>query len=116
GTPTTKGDAIYLTNIMKMPTGRMWATSSRFGLDPKYKVPVLKFVIGDPAPDNSQIPAPTKLLRPLPNLPATWRSMLDNRMIFEVQRGSAGGEMEWLVNGKVFDPTTVATSMKNRAG
>jgi FtsP/CotA-like multicopper oxidase with cupredoxin domain len=92
GTPTTKGDVIYLTNIMKMPTGRMWATSTRFGLDPKYKVPVLKFVIGDPAPDNSVTPAPTKMLRPLPNLPANWRSMLDNRLIFEVERGSAGGE------------------------
>lgn len=30
GTPTTKGDVIYLTNVMKMPNGRMWATSSRF--------------------------------------------------------------------------------------
>ena len=24
GTPTTKGDVIYLTNVMKMPDGRMW--------------------------------------------------------------------------------------------
>ena len=116
GTPTTKGDVIYLTNIMKMGNGRKPDTSSRTGLDPNYKVPVLKFVIGDNAPDNSEIPAPTKLLRPLPNLPANWRSMLDNRLIFEVQRGSAGGEMEWLVNGKVFEPHMVATSMKNRAG
>ncbi|HXR68906.1 MAG TPA: multicopper oxidase domain-containing protein, partial [Dermatophilaceae bacterium] len=99
GTPTTKGDVIYLTNIMKMGDGRMWDTSTRFGLDPKYKVPMLKFVIGDPAPDNSVTPAPTKMLRPLPNLPANWRSMLDNRLIFEVERGSAGGELEWLING-----------------
>jgi FtsP/CotA-like multicopper oxidase with cupredoxin domain len=61
-------------------------------------------------------PGADKLLRPLPNLPANWKNLLDNRMIFEVQRGSAGGEMEWLVNGKVFDPPMVATSMKNRAG
>jgi FtsP/CotA-like multicopper oxidase with cupredoxin domain len=107
GTPTTKGDVIYLTNIMKMGDGRMWDTSSRFGLDPKYKVPVLKFVIGDNAPDNSVIPAPDKLLRPLPDLPANWRSMLDNRSIFEVERGSAGGELEWLINGKPFDPAHV---------
>ena len=45
GTPTTKGDVIYLTNVMKMPDGRMWTNSSRFFPDPKYKVPVLKFVI-----------------------------------------------------------------------
>jgi FtsP/CotA-like multicopper oxidase with cupredoxin domain len=116
GTPTTTGDVIYLTNIIKMPTGRMWAKSSRFGLDPKYKIPVLKFVVGATVPDNSVTPAPTKQLRPLPNLPANWRSLLDNRLIFEVQRGSAGGELEWLVNSKPFDPALVATSMKNRAG
>jgi FtsP/CotA-like multicopper oxidase with cupredoxin domain len=61
-------------------------------------------------------PAPTKQLRPLPNLPANWRNMLDNRLIFEVQRGSAGGELEWLINGEPFDPHTVIRSMKNRAG
>ena len=116
GTPTTKGDVIYLTNIMKMGNGRKPDASSRMGLDPNYKVPVLKFVIGDPAPDNSQIPAPTKLLRPLPPLPANWRSMLDNRMIFELERGSAGGELEWLINGEIFEPHTVGRSKKNRAG
>jgi len=116
GTPTTKGDVIYLTNVMKMTTGRMWDKSTRFGLDPKYKVPVLKFVIGDNAPDNSVMPAPDKLLRELPPLPANWRSMLDNRLIFEVQRGSAGGEIEWLINGKPFDPHNVLRSLKNRAG
>jgi FtsP/CotA-like multicopper oxidase with cupredoxin domain len=116
GTPTTKGDVIFLTNIMKMGNGRKMDTSTRTSLDPNYKVPILKFVIGDNAPDASLIPAPTKLLRPLPNLPANWQTMLDNRMIFEVQRGSAGGEMEWLVNGKVFEPEVVATSMKNTAG
>jgi FtsP/CotA-like multicopper oxidase with cupredoxin domain len=73
-------------------------------------------VVGATVPDNSVTPAPTKQLRPLPNLPANWRSLLDNRLIFEVQRGSAGGELEWLVNSKPFDPALVATSMKNRAG
>jgi FtsP/CotA-like multicopper oxidase with cupredoxin domain len=116
GTPTTKGDVIYLTDVMKMGNGRMWNTASRFSTDPKYKVPVLKFVVGDNVADNSVMPSPTKLLRPLPPLPANWQSMLDNRLIFEVQRGSAGGEMEWLINGKVFDPALVATSMKNKAG
>jgi FtsP/CotA-like multicopper oxidase with cupredoxin domain len=55
-------------------------------------------------------------MRPLPPLPGNWQSMLDNRMIFEVQRGSVGGEIEWLVNGRPFDPMSVATSLKNRAG
>ena len=116
GTPTTKGDVIYLTNVMKMPDGRMWSNSSRSAPDPNYKVPVLKIVIGDDAPDDSLIPGPNQLLRDVPPLPGNWQSLLDNRMIFEVQRGSLGGETEWLVNGQQFDPTTPATSMKNKAG
>ncbi|APX02786.1 multicopper oxidase family protein [Arthrobacter sp. QXT-31] len=113
GTPTTKGDVIYLTNIMNMPDGRMWENSSRFSPDPKYKVPVLKFVIGDTAPDDSRMPA---ALRPLPPLPSNWQTLLSNRMIFEVKRGSLGGETEWLINGKPFDPAAVAASLKNPAG
>jgi FtsP/CotA-like multicopper oxidase with cupredoxin domain len=113
GSPTTKGDVIYLTNVMKMPDGRMWSNSSRFSSDPKYMVPVLKIVIGDYAHDDSVIPTQ---MRPLPPLPSNWQSLMDNRLIFEVQRGSAGGELEWLINGKPFEPGTVATSLKNKAG
>ena len=104
GSPTTKGDVIYLTNVMKMPDGRMWANSSRFSPDPNYMVPVLKIVIGDDAPDDSVMPAPNQLLRDIPPLPSNWQSMLDNRSIFELERGSAGGEIEWLINGSPFDP------------
>jgi FtsP/CotA-like multicopper oxidase with cupredoxin domain len=116
GTPTTKGDAIYLTNVMKMPTGRMWTNSSRFTPDAKYKVPILKFVVGDDAPDNSVTPAPNQKLRDLPPLPSNWKNMVDDRLIFELERGSAGGELEWLINGQVFDPTQVGVSLKNPAG
>ncbi len=116
GTPTTKGDVVYLTNVMKMPDGRMWDNSSRFSPDPRYKVPVLKFVIGDTAPDNSVLPTPTTPLRPLPPLPSNWQSLMNNRLIFEVKRGSVGGEVEWLINGVEFHPTTVATSLKNPSG
>jgi FtsP/CotA-like multicopper oxidase with cupredoxin domain len=115
GSPTKKGDVIYLTNVMKMPDGRMWASSSRFSPDPKYKVPVMKIVIGDDAPDASDI-GPNRPLRPLPPLPSNWKTLMDNRLIFEVERGGAGGETEWLINGKPFTPDTVATSMKNPAG
>jgi FtsP/CotA-like multicopper oxidase with cupredoxin domain len=116
GSPTKKGDVIYLTNVMKMPNGRMWTNSSRFTPDPNYMVPVLKIVIGDDAPDDSVMPAPNKTLRPIPPLPNNWQSLLDNRLIFEVARGSAGGEIEWLVNGTPFNPATVATSLQNPAG
>ena len=113
GTPTTKGDVVYLTNVMRMPDGRMWTNSSRFLPDPNYKVPVLKFVIGDDAPDNSVIP---QALRPLPAVPSNWKTLLANRTIFEVKRGSIGGETEWLINGKPFEPAQVATSLLNPAG
>ncbi len=116
GTPTTKGDVVYLTNVMKMPDGRMWSNSSRFSPDPAYMVPVLKFVIGDVAPDNSVMPTALTPLRELPPLPSNWQSLLDNRLVFEVQRGSGGGEIEWLINGEPFQPATNATSLKNPAG
>ncbi|EMY33905.1 bilirubin oxidase [Arthrobacter crystallopoietes BAB-32] len=116
GTPTTKGDVVYLTNVMRMPDGRMWENSSRFSPDPNYKVPVLKFVIGDSAPDNSLIPRPMQQLRPLPPLPSNWKNLLDNRMVFEVERGSSGPDVEWLINGKPFDPHAVARSLKNPRG
>src|SRR4029077_7378571 len=86
GTPTTKGDVIYLTDVMKMPNGRMWTNSSRFSPDPAYKVPVIKFVIGEGAEANSVMPSPTTIMRDLPPLPANWSNMLDNRLIFNVER------------------------------
>jgi len=116
GSPTRKGDVIYLTDVMRMPDGRMWSNSSRFLPDPKYKIPMMKIVIGDDAPDNSVLPGPTKKLRDLPPLPSNWQTLLDDRLIFELQRGSTGGEIEWLINGKEFDPAVEAVSLKNKAG
>ena len=45
---------------MKMPTGRMWSNSTRFWLDPRYKIPLMKFVIdgNDMPEDNSLMPTP----------------------------------------------------------
>ena len=120
GSPTSKGDEIYLTNTMTMPTGRMWSNSERDGTaDPTYKVPMLKFVIGDPAPDDSQVPRPLQQLRALPPLPANWRSMLDDRKIFRVERAPANNpvdEFEWSINGEKFDPYNEVHSLKNPNG
>jgi FtsP/CotA-like multicopper oxidase with cupredoxin domain len=113
GTPTTPGDVIYLTNVMKMGDGRMWDSSTRFSADPNYKIPMIKIIIEEAVVDNSKIP--TKM-RPLTPIPSNWKSLMDNRLIFEVQRGGAGGELEWLINGLPFEPNQVATSLKNPAG
>jgi len=107
---TSINDEIYLTNVMKMPNGRMWSNSSRFAPDPAYKVPLVKFVITGDAPDNSLVP--TKL-RDLPPVPGNWKDLMNNRLIFEVERGALGGEIEWLINGQQFDPFSVATSLRN---
>jgi FtsP/CotA-like multicopper oxidase with cupredoxin domain len=118
GSPTKAGEIIYLTDTMKMPNGRMWASSSRFSPDPRYKVPMIAFQIESDtlATDNSVMPGPNTPLRPLPPLPSNWKTMMDDRLIFEVERGSSIGETEWLINGKPFDPTKPETSLKNPAG
>jgi FtsP/CotA-like multicopper oxidase with cupredoxin domain len=94
GTPTTKGDVIYLTNTLKMDDGR-----KPDGSDPSYKVPILKIVIGDVAPDDSLMPGD---LRPCGDADKTRLAGLPQRT-FELERsGSAGGEIEWLINGFPF--------------
>jgi FtsP/CotA-like multicopper oxidase with cupredoxin domain len=100
GSPTRKGDVIYLTNVMKMTDGRMWDSN-----DPAYKVPLLKIVIGDDAPDYSLMPT---ALRSVPVFPyGEWKKLLANRRIFRLDRGgsSSDPEVEWTVNGEPFDPT-----------
>src|SRR3954454_24200721 len=105
---TTPGDIVYLTNVMRMNDGRMWNSSSRFFPDPTYQVPIMAFRIGDPAPDASLMP--TKL-RPLAPLPTDWKTLMNQRTIFEVKRGALGGETEWLINGQQSDPATNITSL-----
>ena len=56
----SEDDVIYLTDVMKMPDGRMWTNSSRFFPDPKYKVPVLKFVIADGPTGTGRQPHPER--------------------------------------------------------
>jgi FtsP/CotA-like multicopper oxidase with cupredoxin domain len=116
GTPTKKGDEIYLVDVMKMTTGRMWDLA-----DPNYKVPVMKIVIGedpdDNEPDLSIIPAK---LRDVPDLvPGAVAAVKDkNTPTFELQRGTVANdpETEWLINGQQFDPTKPLISPKLGSG
>ena len=106
GSPTSKGEEVYLVNVMRMEDGRKPDSD-----DERYKVPILKFIIGDPADDKSEIPP---VLRPLPEMKPAAR-----RRRFELERGGVSGslreelgpdlgelakEFEWLINGKPFIP------------
>jgi FtsP/CotA-like multicopper oxidase with cupredoxin domain len=55
-------------------------------------------------------------MRELPSVPANWKTLMSNRLVFELQRGSGGGEVEWLINGQAFDPSTPVRSLLNPAG
>jgi FtsP/CotA-like multicopper oxidase with cupredoxin domain len=109
GTATKKGDVIYLTNICKMGDGRQAQNNSRIGLDRRYKIPILKIIIGDDAVDNSVMPTPSATLRQAPALPNL--AGLPTRT-FELQRGGFGGEIQWLINGHPFDPSVPLATVK----
>ena len=98
GTPTTKGDVIYLVNTKEMVDGRKPDGGTDF--DPNFCVPMMKIVIGDDASDNSRIPSE---LRPLPPLPSADQLRSLPHRTFELERGGSFGEEEqWLVNGLPF--------------
>ena len=110
GSPTTAYQEIYLVNVLKMEDGRKPDSD-----DPRYMVPILKFVLENlpnGETDRSVIP---QYLRPLPRMktPVCTRT-------FELERGGVGGsvrdlitdpvlreasqEFEWLINGRPFIP------------
>jgi FtsP/CotA-like multicopper oxidase with cupredoxin domain len=102
GTPTTKGDVIYLANTMRMTDGRKPEFPGEAGFDSTYCVPMMKIVIGDDAPDNSIMPAHGQNLRPMPPyLPTTVRQ----KAHFRLERGGVGDEGQWVINGLGFDAT-----------
>ncbi len=92
GTPTTAGDAIYLTNVLEMTDGRKPTGVQVPG------VPLLKFIIdgNEPAVDFSVVP---RKLRPLPPLPSP--SVLSGLKRREWRLDKSGGE--WTINGEPFD-------------
>jgi FtsP/CotA-like multicopper oxidase with cupredoxin domain len=105
------GDEIYLVNIAKMEDGRKPDNS-----DPAYKVPLLKFVVGELAPgETDQSVIPDKM-RSLPYVDFSDEALakLPHRT-FELKRGGVSGglnldpiteelnrETEWLINDRPF--------------
>ena len=76
---------------MKMPDGRMWSELDRGAWTTEVQDPDDEDRHrGDDMPeDNSVMPTPPTKLRDLPPLPSNWKSLMDNRLIFEVKRGAA---------------------------
>ncbi len=110
GKPTKKGDVFYIVNTAKMPDGRQMTKNTRIGADPAYKIPLLKIVIGDDAPDSSLMPTTSTVLRPAPVLPSNLGSLPTRS--FELQRGNFGGETQWLINGNPFDAHVPLATVK----
>jgi len=121
GHPTKYGDELYLVDVMKMTTGRMWDSA-----DPKYMVPVMKIVITDDAPDaslpgldiyNAKQVAAVKLREVQPFVDG-YQSLMKNCPTFELQRGSSNDdpETEWLINGQQFDASKPLISVKTDSG
>jgi FtsP/CotA-like multicopper oxidase with cupredoxin domain len=109
GRPTQKGDVIWLVNIMRMDNGRKPTAGTREGIDPRYKIPMMKIVIGDDAVDES---APhwspnwtgsRPQLRPQPALSPAFLATLPRRR-FKLERGNGEtDEIQWVINGRAFD-------------
>ena len=105
GSPTTKGDVIYLVNTKVMTDGRKPNRS----FDPtkpinqdNYAVPMMKIVIGDDAPDNSVMPSLHRPLRVLPRLPSSFAGLTTRQFILD-RTGVFGDENQWVINGLPFD-------------
>ncbi|HEV8319475.1 MAG TPA: multicopper oxidase domain-containing protein [Vicinamibacterales bacterium] len=98
GCPCTKGDCLYLVNVLEMDDGRKADDDLRF--DPaSFCVPLMKIEIGEYVEDRSEIPYK---LRNLPFMDPKARERPEE---FRLERGgSAGGEDEWLINGHPFIP------------
>ena len=58
GTSTTKGDVVYLTNVLKMTTVACGQLHP-FSPDPNYKIPMIKFVIGQLPEASTTAPCPS---------------------------------------------------------
>jgi FtsP/CotA-like multicopper oxidase with cupredoxin domain len=102
GQSTSIGDVIYLANTMYMPDGRKPVFNGEGDFDDEYCVPILRIEIEGDAEDNSVMPTPGRVLRPMPPyLPTAVR----RKARFELERGGGGGdEGQWVINGLQFDP------------
>ena len=102
------GTVLYLTNIQEMPDGRKPNPEPDVHPDQRaYKVPLVKIIVGGPPPetDNSVMPQPGQVLRPMPVLPdAAALAALPTAEFVLDRSGNLGDENQWQINDKPFDP------------
>jgi FtsP/CotA-like multicopper oxidase with cupredoxin domain len=95
---------IYLVNVLQMDSGRMGNYNKLGSTSFKYKVPMMKIVIGGPPPEKDVSVVPS-VLRPMPVMPSKMDA-LPHRKFTLSRGGAAGGETQWLINGNEFIATT----------
>jgi FtsP/CotA-like multicopper oxidase with cupredoxin domain len=116
-TDVEEGQVIYLTNVLEMKDGRK-AKFLKPGTDldrVKYKVPVLKIVVGGAPPeeDQSVMPNVNTELRLMPPLPTQDEMDALPHKTFTLERsGKFGKDAQWLINGLPFDPLVPLTTVK----
>ncbi len=113
-TDVPAGTVIYLTNIMEMSTGLK--PDNEPGLTPfetNYKVPLVKIVVSGralPEPDESVMPQPGDVLRPMPfvagtnELPNAANTAGLPTRHFLLTKGGPDPEDRWVINDLPFDP------------
>jgi FtsP/CotA-like multicopper oxidase with cupredoxin domain len=122
GTETKAGDVIWLVNTMKMTTGRMWDPT-----DANYKIPMIKIVLQDLDPgetDYSYPPEKLGQLRPVQDQLDMLKGKDLRKVIkdatlpsFTLMRGTSSldPETEWLINGEQFDPAKPMISVEHNS-
>lgn len=101
------GDVIYITNVLEMEDGRKPNFEPGKAVNNRaYKVPLVKIIVDGPPPetDQSVMPVPGDVLRPMPVIPdAAGMAALPHKM-FELTRGGSAEEEQWVINKRPFDP------------
>jgi FtsP/CotA-like multicopper oxidase with cupredoxin domain len=111
-----QGDVIYLTNVLEMKDGRLPDFKPNVPVnDRQYKVPLVKIVIGGlpVEPDQSVMPVPGQVLRPMPVLPnQAALDALPHASFILKRTGAFGDESQWVINDLPFDPLVPLHTVK----
>lgn len=119
-TDAQEGDVIFITNILEMVDGRKpdFNNPNKPLANLKYKVPLVKIVVGGlpPEDDQSAVIVAGTPLRPMPKLAngdpitlATTAALPHKE--FVLTRGGPAEEEQWVINDLPFDPLVPLTTV-----